>query len=177
MLNKQLESLIQGALACQDIKGKKFAYALQKNINYIKREMKRIQDMMIMSDDFQKFDEARVALAIEHAEKDKDGNPVVEGNKYKLVDEKKFEKAIEKLKKEHLKAVDEYEYKAALVNAELEKECTIKFHKVEEMPEDVSLRQIQIISSFMFDEESSAEIKKKQEQRKDTKFRFGRRKK
>lgn len=153
MKNKQLSILLQGALACQDAKGLKFAYALQKNIRLMKQEIKRIFDLMMPSEEYAEYDREREQLAHKHAKKDKKGKVVIKDEKYVIADQKKFEKELKALQKKYEKPFAEQAAKEATFNDMLDQECTIKFHKIEEksLPDNISTRQLDIISSFMFD--------------------------
>ena len=160
--------LLQGALACQDCKGLKFAYALQKNIRLIKQEMNRLFDIMKPSEEFNEYDKEREKLAEKFAKKDKDGKPVIKDDKYVIPKRKQFDKELEELQEKYAKPFKEQEEKNALFNEKLEEECTIKFHKISEkdLPENMSARELDIVSSFMYDKESSDMVEKKREEHK-----------
>lgn len=152
MLNKQLSQLLQGALACQDAKGLKFAYALQKNIRLMKQEIKHIFELIQPSEDYKLYDKEREELAKKYAEKDEKGEPVVENEQYKIKGKKKFDKELKELQEKYGKVYKDQEEKEVIFQARLEQECTIPFHKIEEknLPSDLSARQLDIISDFMY---------------------------
>ena len=155
MKNRQLSTLLQGALSLQDIKGQKFAYALKRNINRMKSEINSIYDIIKESDDYKKFDIERIALAESMAERDKDGKPVIEErdgtSHFKIKAKKKFTDALEKLKKQHQEAIDGMDNQMKHFEEKLEEESTIQFYKITNMPEEVSMKQMDIIYSFMMD--------------------------
>lgn len=159
MKNRQLSTLLQGALSLQDIKGVKFAYALKRNINRLKSEIGAIYHILDASGDYKKFDIERIALAESMAEKDKDGKAIVEERDgtehFKIKDKKKFNTALKKLQKKHEKAIKGFEDQHKLFQEKLEEESTIKFYKITEMPTDVSMKQMDIIYSFMMDRPQS----------------------
>lgn len=168
MLNKQLQTLLQGALGCQDVNGLKFAYALQKNIRLMKQEIQHLFDILEPSEEYKKYDKEREELAKQFSEKDKDGNPVIENERYKIKGKKKFEAELKNLQKKYEKALNEQTDKESLFNEALEKECTVKFHQIieKDLPSDMSLRQLEIVSSFMYDKNDPEEVEKKRENRK-----------
>lgn len=172
MKNKQLSMLLQGALGCQDCKGLKFAYALQKNIRLMKQEIKNLYTIISPDEDYKAYDKEREALAKEHSEKDKDGNPVVEEERYKIKNKKKFDKALEVLQKKYDKAFKQQRDKEAFFNERLEDDCKIEFHYITEkdLPEDMSARQLDIVSSFMYNRKKSDEVEAKREEHKNKKL-------
>ena len=55
--------LLQGALACQDCKGLKFALCTSEKYWLIKQEMNRLFDIMKPSEEFNEYDKEREKLA------------------------------------------------------------------------------------------------------------------
>lgn len=171
--------MLQGALSLQDIKGQKFAYALKRNINRMKSEIKSIFEILKESEDYKKFDLERIALAESMAEKDKDGKPVIEDREgtehFKIKEKKKFNAALKKLQKQHQKAIDGMNAQMKHFEEKLEEEATIKFYKITEMPEEVSMKQMDIIYSFMMDrpaqeiEDEKEDTKKSPKEKENTK--------
>lgn len=155
MKNKQLSVLLQGALACQDVKGLKFAYALQKNIRLMKQAISSIFELLQPTPGFNEYEKDRIKLAEKFSEKDKDGKPktIEDGSRFKIKDKKKFEAELKKLQKKHEKAINHRQDQEHLFNEKLEEECTVNFHFIKEkdLPENLSLRQLDIISSFMYE--------------------------
>jgi deoxyhypusine synthase len=154
MLNEQLISVFQGCLSCGDLKGIKFAYALNKNKRLIKKEVNRIYDIVKPSEKYLEYDKKRIDMAKKHAKVDENGEPLVENEKYVMKNKRKFNSELKKLQEEYGDAFKEQQEKERLSHIEWEKECDINFHKISEkdIPKNISPAQLEFISAFMVDE-------------------------
>lgn len=99
------------------LKNFKARYFIQKNIKIIADEVKIIGET-----GYNEWDKDRVELVKACAKKDDKGEPVIEGNAYKLADQADFEKKYEELKVKHKALFDfletEYEFKPHLIKLE-----------------------------------------------------------
>ena len=146
-----------------NLRGAKFAYAVQKNINLLEPEIEALKKALEFSDDYKKYDEARIKLAESYAKKDEKGKPkVVKTNnergevvreEYDLEEETKdeFEKKFGELKEEHKTAVEAREVQVQEQNDLLKTESTIVFHKIAlaDVPTDISVAQMGFISEIV----------------------------
>lgn len=95
-----------------NLQGVKFAYCVAKNINMLKEEMTALDKSMEFSEKYKEFDSARIDLAEKYADKDESGEAKKEksrngGEQFVIspVNQKKFEKDFEVLKKAHKASV------------------------------------------------------------------------
>lgn len=143
MLNRQLPDLLQSCYRCMDVKGEKFAYALLKNKNKIKKKLEEIYSRYQVSEDFKIYDEQRIKLAEKHAKKDDKGEPIVNGEKYDIENKEEFEKELNELKEKHKDAIEEREKQIEDYEKELDEESDIEIHKIRKLPEGMSAREIE----------------------------------
>ncbi len=105
LTREELVKLNNALAAVGNLSGVKFAYAVAKNREELKPEIKSLQAANEPSEAFNILDAARVELAKEYAKK-VDGKPVVEGDSYVMEDQALFDKAFDKLKAKHKDAVE-----------------------------------------------------------------------
>lgn len=117
MKNKELFNLHNGLQMCGDLKGIKFTFAIAKNLRNISKEVEPLLETL-------------KNLQEEHSEKDEKGNPIIIGNTYKIVDQKKFNE-------EHAKLMDI--------------EVKVDLHKIKrgDLPADISAGQLSMIFSII----------------------------
>lgn len=146
-----------------NLRGAKFAYAVQKNISLLDPEIEALKKALEFSDDYKKYDEARIKLAESYAKKDAKGKPVlikttnergeVVREEYDLTEETKdeFEKKFEALKEEHKTVVEARDTQIKEQNDLLKTESTIVFHKIAlaDVPADISVAQMGFISEIV----------------------------
>ena len=109
MKKKDLFSLYNNWIRFPSIINDKLVYALAKNIRKIKLELEVIREVNKPLDNFSKFEDERIKLCKEHANKDKNGKEIVTNNSYDIKNKEKFEKDLEKLKEKHKEAIEERE--------------------------------------------------------------------
>lgn len=144
MTKLDLVNLFQSLHQVKELKGIKFAYSVIKNINIIKSEIEALQKASESSLGFIEYEKKRIELAKKFAKKDK-GEPVIEGDRYILEDEKKFGKEWEKLKKEYEEEVGKREWQIKQCNDLLMEDSDIKLHKIKmaDVPQDISVKLLE----------------------------------
>ena len=144
MTKLDLVNLFQSLHQVKELKGIKFAYSVIKNINIIKSEIEALQKASESSLGFIEYEKKRMELAKKFAKKDK-GEPVIEGDRYILEDEKKFGKEWEKLKKEYEEEVGKREWQIKQYNDLLMEDSDIKLHKIKmaDVPQDISVKLLE----------------------------------
>ena len=100
---------------------------------------------------FKEFEKARVDLVKQHARKDEKGKEVIEGDEYIVEDQKEWEKAFNKLKKEHQDAIDEREKQIKDYVEMLKTEVKVDLYKIKlaDVPEDITTVQMNSIISVI----------------------------
>jgi Skp family chaperone for outer membrane proteins len=127
------------------LKGVKFAYAVARNLNIIKGEVEAIRKSFQPSEEIIEFERERVELNEKYAEKDKDGKPLVENNKYKgLEGNKEWKKKSEELNKKYEKVIKEYQKQQEEYIKSLEEEIDIELYRIslKDVPDDISTSQM-----------------------------------
>jgi len=135
-----------------DLKGVKFAYTIIKNKEKLEEEIKMLEEVVKPSDEFSKYETERIELCELHCEKDEKGEAIVEDDKYKIIDEDKFDGELESLKQSYIEHITEREAQIKDYNTMLDDEMEMDFAKVnfEELPTDISTAQLESIE-FMLD--------------------------
>ena len=159
MTNNQMFGLKQALEAAGDLRGVKFSYAVAKNLSKINKEVELIQEAIKPSTEYAAYDTKRIELAKEHAKKDENDKPLMtkRGKEFDIEDLPKFEKALEKLKKEHQPAVDARIKQLEEFDKLLLEESKVEIHKVklEDVPEDITSKQMTSLFEMIDDNENS----------------------
>lgn len=152
MKRRELYMFMQSLNNLGNLKGVKFAYSIIKNKKKIEEEIKILEEVVKPSDEFSKYEAERIELCELHCEKDDKGEPVVEDDKYKIIDESKFDKELETLKESYNTYITEREDQIKDYNKMLDDEIEMDFAKVnfDELPTDISTTQLESIT-FMLD--------------------------
>ena len=133
-----------------ELTGVKFAYAIAKNINTLRPEVESLDKSIELSDDFKKYDEARVKLVEKHADKDKDGNPKKkispDGKQEYVVEENQsvFDKEFDALKKKNADVLTAREKQIDEYNSMLDTDSDFKPFKInlDVVPEQITAQQL-----------------------------------
>ena len=128
-----------------DIKNTKLSYAILKNLKKIDAELEIIKELQGKKvEGYEDFENARIALCIEQADKDDNGEAIIENNAYKVTDLEAFQKELDKLEDEHREAVDAKQKQQKEFVELLNEECDLDFHKVKEtdLPDDLTVAQL-----------------------------------
>lgn len=136
-----------------DLKGAKFSYTIIKIKDAIEPQLKKLQKMAAMSDEYKEFEEKRVGLNEKHAKKDKEGEIETKDGRYVIADQAKFDKEIESLKKEYDKAIKEREKQAEDAKAFLKEEITLKLRTLPLaiIPDSITPDEMEIIKDIIVD--------------------------
>ena len=129
------------------LKGVKFAYGVSKNLNILKPEIESLEKANEASDKFKEFEKARIDLIKEHCKKDDKGKEVIENNEYVVEDKKEWEKAFNKLKKEHQGSVDEREKQIKDYMELLKTDSKVDLYKIKlsDVPNEITTMQMNSI--------------------------------
>jgi hypothetical protein len=138
-------------------KGAKFAYAIAKNRSKLESEYKLIQKMQstVQPSSLKKFDERRIELCKEYADKDENGNPSLENNNYVISQRRdEFENTIRELQKEFEPSFKEFEENQIKFNNFLSEEIEVDIHTIPMsiIPEDMTAKDMEIIIGMITEE-------------------------
>jgi len=123
----------------------RFAYAIAKNKQILKRELEAIQEARKISDAYKEYDVERLELVRDHAERDEDGNPVmIDAVNIKVRNRMEFNAALEKLQEGHKEALEDERARVEKFEAFLGEEFTIEMFgiKPEHIPDDLSSEEM-----------------------------------
>lgn len=141
-----------GARQCH----RKFAYGLMRNRKILQDEIDILQDLSKPTDGWQAFEEKRIGICRELADKDENGEPKVQGNQF-LVTEKKEEldERIEKLREEHKDDLDEFERREKEFDEILDEDISIDIYKIKLslFPEQISVYELEVLDDFIINDE------------------------
>ena len=139
-----------------NLSGVKFAYGVSKNLAILKPEMEALEKASAMTDEYKKFEEARIKIAEKYSKKDKDGKAIIKDNSYDIEEDKKeeMEKEFDILKKENEEVFNARE-KQIMEYAELIKsESNVTLYKIalSDVPSNITVAQMASISSIVEEE-------------------------
>jgi len=139
-----------------EIKGVKFAFAVLKNRKKLEGQLEEdrpiFEEILKPSEGFKEYEEKRIALCETHSEQDAEGKAVTEGDKYKILDLKKFNEELSLLTEEYNAAVEDRKNQIEEYNSLMEEDIEIAFQKLgfNDLPEELTEAQLQTIE-FMLD--------------------------
>ena len=147
MTKQKPVNFYHGLNSLSGLKGVKFAYAVNKNLNNLKSEIEALQKALELSEAFKTYDAERVKLAEENAKKDEAGKAVVNGNAFVMENEAEFEIIFKALKERHPEAIAEREKQIADYNELLKTEASVELHKLSlaDVPLDISTEQMAVL--------------------------------
>lgn len=146
MKNKEIFDFRSALDELSDIKGKTFAYAVFKNKQLLDAEIEIVNQLRKQpSQDVIDYENERQLLCIKHADKDDNGDAVINYNpngtqSYQISDLEKFQKEHDKISAKYKDAIDENKKDQDEFIAYLEKESEVEVKKVkiDDLPEDVT---------------------------------------
>jgi len=136
----------------------KGAYAIAKNKKIAEGEVKAIEEAqknVIIPDKFKEYDEKRIKLCEELADKDKDGNPVKinNGQQFAISPESQevFNEKLQSLREEYKEAIEEKDKVEKDFLDLLAEEVEVDFHKVkiDDLPDNVTASQIEALDEII----------------------------
>ena len=108
------------------------SYSIAKNIRLMEQHLATFKDIGKPSEDYMKYENARIKLNAECAQKDARKQPRIIDNKFIIDPEKQvfFDESMKALVEEHKSAIDEQNKKQMDIEKMLDDECTIDVHKM-----------------------------------------------
>jgi uncharacterized protein (DUF3084 family) len=157
MKKKDLFTLHGAITNLANVKAVKVAYGLAKNKKIINDEIELIKESLEKIDDKytdveKEYETKRIELAKEYSDKDKDDNPIVVKNNYKVTTNiGLFTEKLEQLNAEYSEFI-EHRTKIKENNDKLlDSESEIEFYKINlnDFPSDLSLNDISLITDLI----------------------------
>jgi len=144
----ELKEKLAGLIIASGLKGKKLNYATSKNRDKLKKLVKRIDAQEKETPEYEAYNDARIALCLEHAKKTNGGSPVIvqdgDQKRYDMVDKGAFDKALEELREKHKPSIDEQNKLEKEYEEMLKEEIEIEVHMIslDIVPEDINGAQM-----------------------------------
>lgn len=141
MTNKELIELNNVLDQVAHVRGKKFAYAVFKNKEIIKKEMEIFEKLQKEPHpQYPDYENERTTLCINYSKKDENGNAkTTSENKYDIEDLEGFQKEFDELKVKYKEVFDHMEETRKEMDEFLNDECKVELVKVsiDDLPDDV----------------------------------------
>lgn len=148
MKRRELYNYFQALNNVGDLKGVKFAYTIIKNKKVIEEEIKDLEEVVKANPEFEKYEQERIQLCELHSEKGEDGKALIDDQKYKIIDQTKFDSELESLKgnygdsiKERFNQIDEYN---KMLDEDIEMD--IKKLNFDDLPENITTDQLESLT-------------------------------
>lgn len=148
MKRRELSAIIDTLEDVSELKGAKFAICLLKNRKEIEKQIeedrKNFETLLKPSEKFEKYDKLRVDLCVLHSEKDENGEPVIEDEKYIIGDSELFDIELDKLSKTYDITIQKRKKQIEEYQKIMEEDIDITFHQldIEDIPNDISEIQL-----------------------------------
>lgn len=153
MTKNEIIALFKALNSTGNLRGVRFAYAVNKNINLLKPEVEAIEKSLVSDEKFDKYDKERIELAKKYAVKEENGNPKTKVSEqdpnqqeFVMEDLNGFKNALRELQVTHKDAIEGRE-------KYLEENVEIAFFpyrvKLEDVPFDISTAQMSSIFAII----------------------------
>jgi hypothetical protein len=155
MKNRDLIMLVQVLAQFTNVKGKDFAYAVFKNKQLIEQEIKIFDQMKKQPHpDYMNYEQERQLVCINYADKDENGNPVVENNHYKISSMGDFQKEMDAVRDKYKEVISDIENSNKEFEEFLDKDADVKLVKVavKDLPESISAEDIDKLAPILKEE-------------------------
>lgn len=155
MKRKEIPAILSTLDEVSELKGVKFAFSVLKNRKTFEKQIEEdkeiFEKILAPTEDFKEFETKRIELCTIHSEKDEVGNPIVENDQYKISDYDSFNIELEKLYEKHKETVESRKKQIDDYNSLMEEELELEFKKVsfEDIPEDISEKQLRILEFML----------------------------
>lgn len=145
MKRLKLVELFQGLQSVKNLKGVKFSYGVAKNINILKPEIEALQKSVEMTEEFQKYEEERIALARNHAVKDEKGVAMMKDGSFVIADMDAWKKDFKEFNEPYKEVIAKRDEQIKEYNKLLEEEVAVELYKIkmEDVPQDITTGQLE----------------------------------
>lgn len=125
----------------------KFSYALIKNIKTIELEIQKLNESIIPSDDFLKFEQERIQVCQDHTQKDENGDPIVIDNEFQIENQEEFNIALLPIKEKYGRILQLRQNQIDAYNRMLDEkiEMDLILVGVDELPKEMTPNELEDI--------------------------------
>ena len=155
MKNQNVAELIKTIdVVLEKSKKIKLNFLLLENQKLLEDYNETLKKTITFSDMLIDFEKERINLCEEYAEKDEDGNPKTEDNKYVgLLGNEEYKKKYKELEEKYKKEIDEYNKQVKEYEDLLNDTCDVEFKKinVDLIPDDLLLgKELKILTPLLW---------------------------
>jgi len=147
MKNRNLYEYLEALNSVSELKGVKFAFTVIKNKKKLEEELKNLEEAIKASEEFTSYENQRIQLCNVHSEKDDNGQPIIENNRFKIIDLNKFDEELNSLKANYLEIISDREKQINEYNQLLNEDCSLVLSKLnfEDLPQEITTQQLETI--------------------------------
>ena len=154
MLKKDLFQLQKILNSLKNIQNTRFSYVVLKNLRKINAEIEVLDNLQQMNDNIiREYEEERIALCIQHAEKNDKDEPVIENNRYRMLDMDAFSKELEELRSKYEEDINAHSKGQEEYTRLLMERCDIDFYKIkyDNLPDNLTTLQLELLLNIIED--------------------------
>ncbi len=149
LTNGDLVNIWKGLYLLRGLQGFKFNYAIERNRELLKREIKAMDEATKPSEAIQEYTRKRLDLCRENALKDEKGQPLVIDQNFDIDPKKRevFDQAIENLRAEYGDAIKEQDAKDKEFENFLKAPADFDFYFIshDSVPDNIKNEQMEVI--------------------------------
>ena len=153
---QELFELWYGLPALANLRGFKLGYAIARTKAKLKIEIEVLQEVLKPAPAFEEYEKRRMELCRKFAQKDGQGNPMIQGNEFVFGDNRgAFDTEMVPLQEEYAQAIEDRKKQTEDYVAGLKEPLTVEVHTValEDVPEDVTVSQVEVLIRLIKAEE------------------------
>lgn len=126
---------------------KKFSYTLIKNIKAIEEDIKKLNEIIKPDDEFMKFEKERISICEKHALKDENGEPLKEGDEFKIGNMATFSEELKPIKEKYSGILLKRQEQINKYNSMLDDDVYLEILKIgpDDLPENITPNEIEDI--------------------------------
>ena len=163
MKNQELFELNNTLKSIKGVTGVKFNYAIARNKRIVKEELECLQEGIKPSESYTELEKKRVELCEQYATKDEKGKPIIEDNKYDIVEIDKFNEELKSLRDDYKETLIERTAQvnnySKLLNENVREDLELYLIAIEDLPDSLTTEMIENLYSLIRKENINGDIK------------------
>ena len=148
MTKQELLELWQGLPALANLRGFKLGYAVARTKAKLRHEIEALDEALKPDKDFQAYEEKRLQLCRKYAQKDAQGNPIIQGDQFMFGENRGgFDAEMVPLSEEFAQAIEDRRKQVEDYQDSLRGPIEIEVHQIglEDVPEDATVAQVAVL--------------------------------
>ena len=133
----------------------KFTYGLYKNITLIQPEIDALRTIMIEDQQIDEFEQKRLELCNQYAQKDENGNPIIQNNEFIIDNIEEFTNKFKELETQYKDVLEKNKQKIQEINNILNEEIEQPIYCLDlnTIPNGIGLKEMKYLSLLIKNEE------------------------